>query len=251
MTGYDPPGGWAASAWVLNAIYERGDLAFDLTHHELRQHAVALGLQDPAFVGEVNLDDHTTTTGLGLGFAAKPPPPWRRLRWNELGERDGFEYCAVSGRWPHPAFIPQAEWDDPLLLPADAWPRLGPTEASSWPVAILPPTEGSLDEESLLALIDVLSQQTAPDLIRTCEFYYGPAAFLREGATLFEGNLLDLPAFVAAMPGTQLTPNNTWPPDHSWLVYTDYDLWASRVSGSESMIEALVEDPRLDAVRCA
>ena len=38
---------------------------------------------------------------------------------------------------------------------------MGPATESSWPVNVLPPTEGSLDEATLLALITVLAEHTA------------------------------------------------------------------------------------------
>jgi hypothetical protein len=34
------------------------------------------------------------------------------------------------------------------------------------------------------------------------------------------------------------------------LVYTDYDLWASRVSGSQQLIDPLCDHGDLDTVRC-
>ena len=46
------------------------------------------------------------------------------------------------------------------------------------------------------------------------------------------------------------TPSNIWPADRSWFVYTDYDLWATRISGSQALIDALIEDSEIDAARC-
>ncbi len=87
------------------------------------------------------------------GCAATPGRP-AKVR------RVGFEFWAVTGRWPHLSFTPQAHWDDPTVMPAASRPRVGLTHGRSWPVNILPPTEGSLDEESLLAIITVLSHHT-------------------------------------------------------------------------------------------
>jgi hypothetical protein len=55
---------------------------------------------------------------------------------------------------------------------------------------------------------------------------------------------------VTSQRGTQLTPNDIWPADDSWLVYTDYDLWATRGGGSAALIDALCADHNLDTVRC-
>lgn len=249
-TGFDPTGPWPAAAWVLNAMYERDDMPADLTHHELHQQAIAAGLEEPAIVGGVNLDEATVTTGVGLGFAEKPPPPWRRLTWSDLGNRDGFVFWAVDGVYPELRFTPQADWDDPAVIPAGSWPLVRPTELPSWPVCFLPPAEGSLDAESLDGLIAVLRQLTAPEALADCGFYYGPVAFMREGATVYAGDLRDLPSLVRSQRGTQLTPNNVWPADHTWLIYTDYDLCATRVSGSYELVDALCEHRDLDTVRC-
>ena len=45
------------------------------------------------------------------------------------------------------------------------------------------------------------------------------------------------------------TPSNIWPADRSWLVYTDFDLWGTKVSGSAHLVERLVADPELETMR--
>lgn len=247
-TGYDPGEGWAAAVWVLHAIYERPGIAPELTHHELNQQAIAAGLREPTIVAGVNLDESTTTTGQALGFQKKPDPVWLRLTWSELGQRDGFEFWAVEGRWPDLRYTPHSEWADPATMPAFSGPIIGPTTDSSWPASILPPPQGSLDEESLLALIEVLADHTAPAALRDCAAYYGPVAYME--ATVYAGRLGDVPALVASQPGTAFTPNNIWPADRSWLIYTDFDLEATRVSGSTQLIDALCAEHRLDTLRC-
>jgi hypothetical protein len=77
-------------------------------------------------------------------------------------------------------------------MPAFSGPRIGPTTEFSWPASILPP-QGSLDEESLLALIEVLARYTAPNALRDCGAYYSPVAFMGEGATVYAGKLSDIP----------------------------------------------------------
>jgi hypothetical protein len=250
QTGFDPTDRWPAAAWVLNAMYERDDMPADLTHHELHQQAIATGLAEPTIVGGVNIDENTVTTGGGLGFAEKPPPPWRRVTWSELGRREGFGFWAVDGEWPELRFTAQADWDDPAVIPAESHPLVGPTDRPSWPVSVLPPTEGSLDAESLDSLISILCQHTPSEPLANCGFYYGIVAFMQEGATVYAGDLRDLPSLVRSQRGTQLTPNNIWPADHSWLIYTDCDLLATRLSGSSQLIDALCEHRDLDTVRC-
>jgi hypothetical protein len=249
-TGYDPGEGWDAAGWVLHAMYEWPGLAPGLSHHELHQQAIAAGLREPSMVGGINLDENTTTTGTMLGFQRKPEPQWRRLTWSELAQRDGFEFWAVDGRWPDLRYTPHSDWADPATIPALSGPRVGPTTDSSWPASILPPPQGSLDEESLLALIEVLAKHTAPTALRDCGAYYGPVAFMGEGATVYAGKLSDVPALVASQHGTGFTPNNIWPADRSWLIYTDFDLEATRVSGSTPVIDAVCANDHLDTVRC-
>jgi hypothetical protein len=251
-TGFDPTGAWPAAAWVLNATYERDDMPADLTHHQLHQQAIAAGLKQPAIVNGMNLDELTVTTGEGLGFAEKPPPPWRRLTWSALGRREGFSLLAVDRRPEIPSRT-QDDWDDPAVLPAGSWPLLVPAEQLSWPVSILPPAEGSLDAVSLQALIEVLAEHTAPAVLADCSFYYGVVGFIvafMGEATIYAGDLRDLPSLVRAQRDMQLTPNNIWPPDRCWLVYTDYDLHATRVSGSPELIDAVCGHRDLDTFRC-
>jgi hypothetical protein len=249
-TGFDATGPWPAAAWVLNAIYERDDMPADLTHHELHHQAIAAGLRQPTIINGVDVDEKSIVTGGDLGFAEKPPPPWRRLTWSELGAREGFDVWAVEREENELRFRPQADWEDPTVMPAAAWPAVGPTEQLSWPVSLLPPTEGSLDAESLEVLIAVLTPHTAAQALADCAFYYGAVAFMRDGATVFAGDLRDLPTLVRSARGQQLTPNNIWPGDRSWLIYTDYDLNATRISGSPELIEALCKHQDLDTMQC-
>jgi hypothetical protein len=79
--GFDLETGWAASLWVLNAVYENPEMPPDMTHHELHQKVIELGVREPTVVNGVNLDELTVTTGQSLGFVELPGEPWRRVRW--------------------------------------------------------------------------------------------------------------------------------------------------------------------------
>ena len=151
------------------------------------------------------------------------------MRWTDIGRRPGFEFWAVSGRWPDLHYTPQDEWEDPAIFPPASGPRIGPTEQSSWPVTLLPPTEGSLDEDSLHALMDVLARHTSPAALGFCDFYFGCPP-LRDGPRMFTGPVNDVRSLVDEL---GYSPNNIWPADRSWLVYTDHDLSATG-SGSPS-----------------
>ncbi|WP_241200464.1 hypothetical protein [Streptomyces sp. ADI92-24] len=45
------------------------------------------------------------------------------------------------------------------------------------------------------------------------------------------------------------SPSNLWSRDQSWVLCTDYDLWAAKVAGPAALIEALLDDGELEAVR--
>jgi len=36
--------------------------------------------------------------------------------------------------------------------------------------------------------------------------------------------------------------------DRSWFLYTDWDLWGTKVSGSQSLIDELISDPDLETL---
>ncbi|MCD2191717.1 hypothetical protein [Actinomycetospora soli] len=46
-----------------------------------------------------------------------------------------------------------------------------------------------------------------------------------------------------------MTPDNVWPLDRSWLLTTDYDLWATRLAGPAALIAAIEADPELETTR--
>ncbi|MFD4315440.1 hypothetical protein [Streptomyces sp. NPDC058548] len=50
-------------------------------------------------------------------------------------------------------------------------------------------------------------------------------------------------------PDTLYTPSNLWAADRSWGVCTDYDLWGTTVCGPRPLVEALLADNELEAVR--
>jgi hypothetical protein len=44
------------------------------------------------------------------------------------------------------------------------------------------------------------------------------------------------------------SPTNIWPGDNAWFVYTDADLWGTRVSGTDDLIQAITGDDELEAI---
>ncbi|WP_223243853.1 hypothetical protein [Streptomyces sp. CBMA156] len=122
----------------------------------------------------------------------------------------------------------------------------------SWPLGILPPTEGSLDRESWNRLTAVLAAHSPAGPDTHCLAYYSPLtlgadadyhhAHVRTGRLGDAGVLYDNPR-------THFSPSNLWAEDRSWLLGTDYDLWATKVAGPPALIEALLDDAGLEAVR--
>lgn len=47
----------------------------------------------------------------------------------------------------------------------------------------------------------------------------------------------------------EFSPANLWAEDRSWCLCTDYDLWGTKVAGPPSLIEALLSDAEIEAVR--
>jgi hypothetical protein len=161
-------------------------------------------------------------TGATLGRTQRPGPGWERLLWRELGDRVGAD--PLAGRFP---------------------PSSDPFPYSTWPANISPPGEGSLDHEQFVRLLSALAAvETAGEVFA----FYGKAASGDfDTQTLFYGELDGLLELYRdqSLPGS---PSNFWPVDRSWFIYTDYDLWATKISGSKELIDALSDDDELETV---
>jgi len=229
LTGYEMPG-WPASAWVLHAMYENPDLRGLGTHDDVHRRRVEFGAVAPLIIGDVNMDEIATVSGTPLGFVVSPGQPWLRLRWEDYLSR--FPDVAAARAFP----------------PSDSW-----FPAGSWPLAVEPPPEGSLDEESLAALADVLGARS-PDGARTPVLaFFGslPAGGDFDAIHLWAGPLGEVMSLLEDHGGPyRFSPTNIWPVDRTWFVWTDYDLPATRVSGDPALIAALVSNPHLECIRC-
>ena len=155
-----------------------------------------------------------------------PGEGWTRLSWHDLARRLGLDL------------------DDSIYPTTLQFPY------SSWPVSIQPPAEGSLDREQFARLVAHLSAVSRDGASSECFSFYTPllsedmvtpvvyVSTLSEVPDLYE---LDLDEFDVSG-----SPTNLWPSDRSWLVYTDWDLCGTRVSGSEALIGRLLEDEALE-----
>lgn len=248
-TGYVPGEGWDAAASVLHAVYEWPGIAPGLSHHELHRQAIAAGLRQPTMAGGVNLDESTTTTGTMLGFQRKPEPQWQRLTWSALAQRDGFEFWAVYGHWPdlrYAAVRLGGSRDHACLQ----WPTRRPDQRfqlagkHSSPAARVARRGKPAGFDRAAGTTHHAHRATRlRRVLRPGRIHGGRRHRLRR-------KLSDVPALVVSQRGTAFTTSNIWPADRSWLVYTDFDLEATRVSGSTELIGDLCADDRLDTVRC-
>jgi hypothetical protein len=229
VTGYDAAG-WEASIWILHAMYETAELPAGVTHDDVHRIERAAGLVEPAFIGEVDLEEPLADAGAkvvgsSLGRSAWPGPGWERLSWSKLAKRLGVDPFAI-----------------------DVPPGLRSFPYTSWPANIAPPGEGSLDREQFIDLVDHLAAVTPKGDRAPCFAFY---AMVMTGDydhdTLYTAELRELIELYddEDLPGS---PSNIWPDDRSWLVYTDADLWATKVSGSAELIARLRADPELEVV---
>ena len=227
VTGFDAEG-WEASIWVLHAMYENVSLPAGVTHNDEHQAGLASGLIQPTIINGTNLDDVTTVTGASLGYRARPDASCRRTRWSDYAARRGSALIAA----------------DQSVPPCYRWFPVG-----SWPVSIDPPPVGSLDEESLTALLDVVAEQSDHGHDTQCFAFYGslPSGDF-DHPTLLTGPLIEVTRLVVGEDAHQSTPSNIWPDDRSWFVWTDWDLSGTKVSGSKALIDAIRHRSELETI---
>jgi len=226
VAGYDLQE-WLASMWILHAMYENPALHGLGTHDDLHKRRLDAGDVAPLIIGEVNLDEGTTVTGTALGFVIRPGQEWRRVSWIDYLDRS-------RGRGPDCGYPPSGRW----------------FPAGSWPVSIEPPPEGSLDEESLGALIDVLAAGSTEGPETECYAYYAPLpAGDFDTPHLWRGPLRSIPDLIDDFGGAYpSSASNFWPVDRSWFVWSDWDLLGTKVSGSRELVAAVKANSSLEAV---
>ena len=225
VTGFDAAG-WEASTWILHFMYEALDRNRRLTHDDVHREAVRRGIAAPLIVGSVNLDEVSTVVGNSSGMST-PDSGWLRLPWRALSER-------LSIRLGENEFPPCFRW----------FPY------KSWPANLMPPDEGSLDAACLHALVEQLVLFSPHGRATRCIAYYSPLA---SGGNFYdtwmeEVNLGEVASLVDPARGRVGTPSNLWPIDLSWMMFTDWDLWGTKVSGPRGLIDALESASDLECV---
>ncbi|MGW0594952.1 hypothetical protein [Streptosporangium sp. NPDC002607] len=231
LTGFMPPP-LPDAAWVLNAMYEHDQAPTDISYDDVHRAAIADGSVPPEIVGGLDMNTVGTVIGGGLGRAEHPGPGWKRLRWADLAQRSG-DPVVPEGLLPCYRCFPS--------VPVNG----------SWPISIAPPTEGSMDRETWNHLIGLLRAHSPAGADTRCLAYYSP---LMLGTTDFDnlhvraGRLGDA-EILYDNPEVGFSPSNLWAEDHSWIICTDYDLWATKVAGPASLIDVLLKDSEIEAVR--
>jgi hypothetical protein len=223
-SGFDAVG-WADSVWILHAMYETSNLPAGLSHDDARHIELDAGASEAVVVGEVDVSrmPGLSLIGCAMGRSADPGEGWSRLAWGDLANRlecdpfrDGLGPCFKS--FPY----------------------------RSWPVNIQPPGEGSLDLEQFLWLCEILAgTPAAQEGVLAYYALLGNTGWKQD--TLRAGTIDDV-VLLYADESVFGSPTNLWPCDRSWLVYTDWDLWGTKVSGSAELIDRLRRDERLDTV---
>ncbi|MFF3013750.1 hypothetical protein [Streptomyces sp. NPDC057939] len=231
LTGFMPPA-MPDAAWVLNAMYEHERGPVDVSYEEYHRAGLADGSARPHIVGGIDLDEVSITTGGGLGRARHPGTGWRRLRWTELARRTG-DPIVPDGLMPSHRCFPSAK------------------KEGSWPLGTVPPTEGSLDRETWSRLITLLIEYGPAGPDTRCLAYHSPLVL---GADDYDnlqvraGRLGDAEVLYDRSEA-DFSPSNLWSEDRSWVLCTDYDLWATKIAGSPALIETLLNDSEVEAVR--
>ncbi|MFE6844641.1 hypothetical protein [Streptomyces sp. NPDC057686] len=236
FTGFMPPA-LPDAAWVLHSMYEHELGPTEMSYVEYQRaflnsdstgREIIPGL-DPADVFADPSDIFTKSVG------EHPGPRWRRLRWAELSQRTG-DPVAAEGRLPS----------------GNSFPSLRTRMSGSWPVGIAAPSEGSLDRADWNRLVEILIEHSPQGPEGRCLAYYTPLVL---GAADFDnlcvraGRLAEAKALYDHPDAEFVSPSNLWAHDRSWVLCTDYDLWATNLAGPAPLIEALLNDSEIEAVR--
>ncbi|WP_050502836.1 hypothetical protein [Streptomyces monomycini] len=165
------------------------------------------------------------------GWHTPPAPDWRRLRWAELAGHLGVPVVKEGSRPDRYQVRPRGTRDPGL--PGD----------------VLWPEEGSLDWETWHRLIDLLIEQSPEGADTRCLVHFCRNMFYYHVPTVLAGRLGDAYGLIHHPDLGAYSPSNVWPEDRSWVTFTHYDLHGTKVAGPTSLIEALLADPGLEALR--
>ncbi|MGW1071219.1 hypothetical protein [Streptomyces sp. NPDC002537] len=108
-----------------------------------------------------------------------------------------------------------------------------------------------MDGETWNRLIEILLAHSPAGPETHCFAYDNPLmmwTFDFDNLHVLSGRLRDAQALYD-IDEPDFSPSNLWPEDRSWIVYTDYDLRGTKIVGPTALIDTLVGDTEIEAVR--
>ncbi|MEU6963477.1 hypothetical protein [Streptomyces chrestomyceticus] len=165
------------------------------------------------------------------GWDVPPGPDWRRLRWSELAAHLRVPIVEEGFRPDRHQVRPPGSRDPGL--PGD----------------VLWPNEGGLDHETWHRLVDLLIEQSPDGPDTRCLVHFCRNMFYHHVPTVLTGRLGDAHGLCHHPDLGASSPSNIWPVDRSWVTFTHYDLHGTKVAGPAPLVEALLADPVLEALR--
>lgn len=97
---------------------------------------------------------------------------------------------------------------------------------------------------SICPLAGILRRFAGPE---TVAFAHWTEAVFHEPDIVFKGRLADLEALESVVASS--SPSNIWPADGSWLIYTDWDLWGTKIYGPPELLSLIEADEFLETAR--
>jgi hypothetical protein len=229
-TGFDIRG-FDSSVWILHPMWERRDGTPIATFDDSLPSA-------PDRYERLGVDAVIDYGNAGKAAAEYPPPGWprapgaeyRRLRWRDYADRYGVPMVRLG------------------YEPAGAGALPGP-HAEAMFHYFDGPDEGSLDVETWFALLDVLLAHTPGGPNTTCYAFY--TSWVDPELPSVLCGPLGHAAELVDHAERDKSPQNLWPDELEWLVYTDHDGVATRVSGTCELIENLKATPTFETYTSA
>jgi hypothetical protein len=213
LCGFDRTG-WDSSIWILHSIFEDPSPNYEATQDDLHRQRVAAGLEPP--FEKILTDAGAVVVGNSVGMSEPRGVECERIRWSQLAERMEIDFRQKT------------------VPPCFRW-----FPYTSWPAGLWPPDEGSLDPESLHTLVEWLTDRSPAGDATECVGYFTPligANFDRP--LMYQFRLSEIQELATAAT-IDTTPSNWWPLDKSWFIYTDWDLWATKISATSSLLASL------------
>ncbi len=226
-SGLDPSG-WADSTWVLHGIFEDptvGKWSRSPNREALDDLARPLGRKWRRRLRRQQKRGMFISTNTSM---AQPAPDSARIRWRDI---------ATDAE--------QESWTSAAVPPSFSW-----FARREWPARTGHPSEGTMDGPTLDRLIEVIAAWSGNSGSDDCLAFYSPLATgeFDDVPFVVETRMDAIKQLVDAEAGRSGTPTNWWPADRSWFVYTDWDLWATKVSGPAQLVRLIRNDDWLESI---